>query len=339
MQNRQIYSDGRNENVTLSSAGAKCSPVKTERFEDCDQLAQLVPAASNRYVQVGRGKSGGVVRQVDLGCVVVHHNQIANQILCHAVGNGQTQYSIIPLSWRGVFRLNGKIIPSPCVLNWGARDSHYVRIGSDVDSCALMHRQAAFLNAAAAWSGVEPSVWARARGWFLPAFEASVHLPAMLARILMAMESQPEFFASPERRAQLGEELTIALLECADETSSENARHSRSLTSHSRIVRQCEDYVRSGSAARITKLDLCRVTGASARSVQNAFRAIHDLTPVEYLKLSRLQNARRRLRDADPACSTVKECALDAGILDMGRFAVEYRRHFGEKPHETLLRI
>ena len=41
------------------------------------------------------------------------------------------------------------------------------------------------------------------------------------------------------------------------------------------------------------------------------------------------------LRMADPS-ESVTRIALDAGFRQLGRFAVEYRKRFGECPSETL---
>jgi transcriptional regulator GlxA family with amidase domain len=51
----------------------------------------------------------------------------------------------------------------------------------------------------------------------------------------------------------------------------------------------------------------------------------------------RLQAARARLLAATEADS-VTAIALDCGFAHLGRFAVAYRRAYGERPSETLAR-
>ncbi len=56
----------------------------------------------------------------------------------------------------------------------------------------------------------------------------------------------------------------------------------------------------------------------------------------ETLRRNRLRAARSILLEADPTESSVTEVALRCGFRHLGRFSVEYREAFGEKPSETL---
>ena len=87
-------------------------------------------------------------------------------------------------------------------------------------------------------------------------------------------------------------------------------------------------------AVRIT--ELAKRAGVSPRTVERAFLRT-GCTPLEYLRGVRLELARRML--AEPTAGlTVAEAAAAAGFRQFGRFAGEYRQHFGELPSETLAR-
>ena len=60
------------------------------------------------------------------------------------------------------------------------------------------------------------------------------------------------------------------------------------------------------------------------------------MSPAKYLKRYRLTQARLRLRAADPVETTVTDVAVSWGFWELGRFAVDYRRLFGECPSQTL---
>ncbi len=81
--------------------------------------------------------------------------------------------------------------------------------------------------------------------------------------------------------------------------------------------------------------DLATVAGISARSVQNAFRRHRGCTPMQFVLNRRLNRARELLQAPQPQ-TTVTAVAVECGVFQFGRFAVQYRQRFGEKPSETL---
>jgi adenylate cyclase len=58
-------------------------------------------------------------------------------------------------------------------------------------------------------------------------------------------------------------------------------------------------------------------------------------TPLEFLCLTRLAEARRQLSQAEPA-ATVTSIAINCGFTHLGRFAGWYRERYGESPSATL---
>jgi AraC family ethanolamine operon transcriptional activator len=82
---------------------------------------------------------------------------------------------------------------------------------------------------------------------------------------------------------------------------------------------------------------LCETCGVTERTLRNAFRSIHGTTPYRYLRTRRMWEAREALLHADSA-ATVTSIAMQFGFLELGRFSVEYRYAFGERPSDTLRR-
>lgn len=81
---------------------------------------------------------------------------------------------------------------------------------------------------------------------------------------------------------------------------------------------------------------LARDAGVSQRTLQYAFKERLGLTPVQYVRVHRLNMARQELqaRSADEA--TVTGVASNLEFDEFGRFAVDYRKLFGESPSDTL---
>jgi AraC family ethanolamine operon transcriptional activator len=85
-----------------------------------------------------------------------------------------------------------------------------------------------------------------------------------------------------------------------------------------------------------TIVDICAAVGVSERSLQYAFRAYVNMSPLVYLRYCRLSRTRASLRAADPQRTTVTEVAMRFGFLHLGRFASDYKQVFHEAPSATL---
>jgi PAS domain S-box-containing protein len=76
--------------------------------------------------------------------------------------------------------------------------------------------------------------------------------------------------------------------------------------------------------------------GISSRKIFRLF-ASRGTTLMDFVKDIRLQKVRQRLAAPEPA-TTVTGVSLDCGFNNLGHFARDYRRKFGELPSETLRR-
>jgi AraC-like DNA-binding protein len=100
---------------------------------------------------------------------------------------------------------------------------------------------------------------------------------------------------------------------------------------------RCAEEVLSTDLSRPLSLaDVARELGTSTRSLSRAFLTRHGMGPVAFRRLRRFEAARRDLFLADPGKTTVTDTALRYGFGHLGRFAVDYRKLFGEVPSETL---
>ena len=74
----------------------------------------------------------------------------------------------------------------------------------------------------------------------------------------------------------------------------------------------------------------------SERTLHDAFRRRFGTSPAAHVRALRLQAAREALLGADAELTTVARIAAEHGFAHPGRFAVAYRRRFGESPSATL---
>lgn len=98
-----------------------------------------------------------------------------------------------------------------------------------------------------------------------------------------------------------------------------------------------EAVIAAAGVQRVRLQELAGAAGISERALRQAFLKAYGMGPVELLKARQLALARLMLRRSGRRGS-VSSIAAKLGVFSFGRFAVEYRRLFGESPSKTLSR-
>ena len=101
-----------------------------------------------------------------------------------------------------------------------------------------------------------------------------------------------------------------------------------------RDVKRVIDYIEAHLEHDVTLADLVVQAGVPGRTLNEHFRVFAGEPPMAYLRLRRLEAARRALQSGEEI--SVTQVALRFGFNSLGRFAGVYRRAFGESPRETL---
>ncbi|MGI9263345.1 MAG: helix-turn-helix transcriptional regulator [Gammaproteobacteria bacterium] len=101
-------------------------------------------------------------------------------------------------------------------------------------------------------------------------------------------------------------------------------------------LRRAREYVDENISERIRIEDVCAFCSTSLSRLERVFRIEMNVTPTEYIRLSRLAAIQRELKNATPGDTQVARVAMDYGLNHLGRFSGAYRRQFGESPSETL---
>jgi transcriptional regulator GlxA family with amidase domain len=99
-------------------------------------------------------------------------------------------------------------------------------------------------------------------------------------------------------------------------------------------VRRAVEYIEANLTSSVKLEDVVRAAGMSGRGLFRHFRNAMGVSPMVYLRNARFARVRDALRRARGEERIVDIAAL-WGFDHMGRFAVEYRQRFGEKPSDT----
>jgi AraC-like DNA-binding protein len=100
-------------------------------------------------------------------------------------------------------------------------------------------------------------------------------------------------------------------------------------------VKELADWVAAHADCPLTLSDLERQSGYSRRSLQVAFRTVLGCTPMQWVKLCRLQNVRERLEHSTQGDS-VGSVAKAAGFFNCSALTRDFVRHFGLTPSAVL---
>ncbi|MDX8523018.1 helix-turn-helix domain-containing protein [Mesorhizobium sp. MSK_1335] len=107
---------------------------------------------------------------------------------------------------------------------------------------------------------------------------------------------------------------------------------------HLRQACAAEEFIHAHIGEEIPVIRLCKEIGVSRRQLEYAFRATFAVSPQEFIRTLRLNEARRQLTIARAHGLSVTRVAMEVGITHLGRFAANYRLLFGESPKETFHR-
>jgi AraC family ethanolamine operon transcriptional activator len=133
--------------------------------------------------------------------------------------------------------------------------------------------------------------------------------------------------------AELGFELLTRLVILISEPNGEGRSETwNSFSSRQRVLSKARDYLDDHLDSPIRMAEVCRHVGASLSSIERLFREELQMTPTAYIRARRLAAARRELLKSDSAERTISQVAFDHGFQHLGRFAADFRSHFGVSP-------
>ena len=102
-------------------------------------------------------------------------------------------------------------------------------------------------------------------------------------------------------------------------------------------VRRAEEFIEAHWDQAITIESLVEETGVGARAIFRAFQQNRGYSPMAFARTIRLKRAREMLCAPAPETS-VTATAFTCGFGNLGHFARDYRKAFGERPSATLAR-
>ncbi|MBB1390615.1 helix-turn-helix domain-containing protein [Shewanella sp. SG44-6] len=103
------------------------------------------------------------------------------------------------------------------------------------------------------------------------------------------------------------------------------------------IVEKVKAFIDDHPQQAVTITQLCELTFVSRRTLQYSFESILGINPLRFLRLTRLNNVRRELKQPD-LHHPISVIAANWGFWHPGQFTKDYTQLFGENPSLTRQR-
>jgi len=305
-------------------------------LRDYGGVQRQLPVLEESITQLGAGPFSARAAIVSAGNVVLYRARPDVRSIGITVLDPAYSGFAIPVSWEGEYLINGQAAKASSIYLPAAGGTIYVR-GSRRDTLGVVVRRGRLIETIAALRGVSPDEVVlddRPHDLQPPGADA---LRQRLLALLDAYCGGGAPTASRGGCAAFAEEVfglvTDAYLYARPGETRKSGRVGRLVP----IVRRAEERFLDAYGAPISLADLCAAAGVGKNTLYHAFAQICGVPPLEYFRRRRLMRARSILVAASgPDRGGVKRAALQAGLTELGRFSVEYRRLFGESPSTTL---
>jgi len=177
------------------------------------------------------------------------------------------------------------------------------------------------------------SVWHQLR--VIEMAEAPVaRLRAHLAAIQETITTAPGQFDDPAARQALEDALLLDIMDMLP--TARPSDPGRSATARRRTVDRARELMHGSGDRSLSLLEVCKAVGASPRKLGYCFQEVVGTSPMHYWRAMRLNRVRRDLKRGTDA--SVYDIAVQHGFWHFSQFSLDYKRHFSEKPSETLRR-
>jgi len=163
-------------------------------------------------------------------------------------------------------------------------------------------------------------------------------LTSIVDRVQKVGNENPEVLLAPRSVADIQEEFLSTARKILGVRSAEaGPLTGRPAVVRDQVIRQVRQRIDASPDDPPSVAQLAVCADVSERTLRTVFLEYYGISPRRYLLLRRLHGAREALRQKSDG-ATVARVASAFGFWDLGRFAADYRRVFGENPSDTLRR-
>ncbi|MBV6823353.1 helix-turn-helix domain-containing protein [Pseudomonas sp. PD9R] len=295
-----------------------CNSLQVQAFNTADVAEQIraTPGWVQHYQQMSPGHFAGLVRYLDLQGVEIYEEHMNTRVEQNFSAPQGSLAFCFDRSDNALYVLNGES------RNIWITPENYQEIAV-VFGPAFVQRHALDV--------------ARLEGLFMAPLNSQQN--ALFSRWLSGTLTRLSQTFDPPSREALTEQLLddcLFILDnacvCLDQGALQRRAGERA------IMKRVGEWAADTPEEQLNLLELSQVAGVSLRQLQHAFKTYTGMAPTQWLRLRRLNSARRELLSRTPSQTTVAEVAMHWSFWHLGRFSSNYRALFKELPSDTLKR-
>jgi AraC family ethanolamine operon transcriptional activator len=303
---------------------------------DASELATRIPGWEVELTQLQPGPFSGHLIAIPLGPVLVCCGKFDQPLLQHVAGPRGCMIVNRPGRGSGPLRhLGHEVEDDECFVGGPASEGEAV--GGVVQFPTALSVRLDAWEAARGWLGERDFLSARGTMLRKTGLPWATSFLDTMEWIVDAATRYPDSIARVDVRASLAD----LLLTRVDALGAGDfpVREDRQTRVHRRVaVERARRYIHSNLAEPIRLSHLCRFARTEARALEYGFQDLVGLSPIAYIRTTRLHRARGLLRSTAVNHRSISEIALDCGFWHLSQFAVDYKSLFGESPSITFRR-
>lgn len=315
--------------------------IRKVQAHDADDHARNLTAWEQRYDQVTRGPFHGTLTELRMPAMQVfmeHTSQAVRQSCCvwpdafwfGVPGGANTAGERSGMN----ARINGRLGDADTIMvRPGNREFELLTPADYAIYGIVIKRDSLLVTASQLGCRIDWAQLERAEVLHV-AESARLACQQTLARLILQGRADSE--GQPVASVDCAEQaVMLAVLSMLDASEVDSAV-SNSFMRRQRIVARARDYVLGHRDQLVTVPELCERLHVSRRTLQYCFEDVLAISPIQYLRLIRLNGARRELRERCSDARTVRDIAADWGFWHFSQFSSDYRKLFGQSPSESL---
>ena len=294
---------------------------------DADQHAHNLTNWQQQYDQVSAGKFYGQLTELQFRGLQIFQEHTSQSLRQTCKTWDKSLWLGIPVNENKISKINGLSINSTHIMCRPGETQFELVTPSDFDIFGMVVDQDK-LQAMAEKQNITIN-------WNLIHQQGRLTLPEKtISALRYVLNNLLTDKNTPHRPEKLQHDIIMMALLESLETSQPVKNEPVSFFRRQQIVEQVKDHLHNHQNSTVTINDLCSLSHVNRRTLQYSFETILGISPLRYLRLSRLNGIRRELLSSQNV--SIADIAAKWGFWHLSQFTQDYKQLFNELPSVTL---